>query len=111
MKSERFIPEFRYNKRRKHYSYIFKKEGDYRKNLLLSTKPERKKKKKGKTKTIKNVSLYKHPNPNKPEEKQYIITKIYKDDKSNFSNRRLSDWQFHSYDKRKIKKIKHKKWK
>ena len=34
--------EFRYNKKRKHYSYIFKIVGTYRKNIVLSSKPFRK---------------------------------------------------------------------
>lgn len=50
--------EFRYNKKRKHYSYLFKDIGQLRKNLLLSSKQTRKHH--GKRK--KNVKLYRHPN-------------------------------------------------
>ena len=33
------ISEFRYNKKRRHYAYIFKKIGAARKNILISSKP------------------------------------------------------------------------
>ncbi len=43
--SERRCPmsrsKFRFNKKRKHYAYLFKDLGSYRKNLILSTKPFR----------------------------------------------------------------------
>ena len=53
------ISEFRYNRRRKHYSYLFKDVGSKRKNIILSSKPVRKEHKKIK----RHVKLYKHPNP------------------------------------------------
>ena len=30
--------EFRYNKNRRHYSYLYRDKGDFRYNLLISTK-------------------------------------------------------------------------
>lgn len=102
------LSEFRYNKRRQHYSYIFGRKGNLRKNLLLTSKSIRKKKKKGKYKTYKNVELYQHPNPRK-NEKQYIIPKIEYDDSSSFGDR--LNWRFHPYDRLKIKKIKKRKLK
>ena len=36
------ISKFRYNKRRKHYSYSFKKNNSRVKNILLTSKPVRK---------------------------------------------------------------------
>ena len=56
------ISEFRWNKKRQHYSYLFKQLGDYRKNILLSTKPKVIDKRKNKEAI--NIKLYKHPNPN-----------------------------------------------
>lgn len=97
------LSEFRYNKKRQHYSYIFGQKGNLRKNLLLTSKDTRKKKKKGKYKEKKNIKLYRHPNPNKNEE-QYIIPKIEYDDFSSFGKE--LNWNFHPYDRRKIKKIK-----
>lgn len=46
------LSEFRYNKRRKHYSYIYGQKGDYRKNLLLSSKSTRRIKKETKLKFL-----------------------------------------------------------
>ena len=95
--------EFRYNKKRKHYSYIFKVVGDYRKNIVLSSKPFRKRH--GKIK--KNILLFKHPNP-KCKQIVYVIPYIYIDDIRSFDCKVLL-WNFHPNDKRKIKRIKRKK--
>ncbi len=97
------ISEFGYNKRRKHYSYVYGQKGDLRKNLLLSSKPIRKVKKNGKTKIINNVKLYKNPNPNK-KDTQYIMTKRYLDHKNNFGQIKRN-WFFDRNDKRSIKRI------
>lgn len=102
--------EFRYNRKRKHYSYIYGFKGDYRQNLLLSTKPTRKVKRKGKTKIINNVKLIKHPNPNKLKEDSYLITKRYLDHKDNFGPSK-KNWFFSILDRLKVKKIKKGKWK
>lgn len=96
--------EFRYNIKRKHYSYIYKRKGDYRYNLLLSSKSIRKLKKRTRTKIINNVKLYKNPNPNKMEI-QYIMTKKYLDHKDSFGPL-INGWLFDRNDKRLIKRLK-----
>lgn len=103
------LSEFRYNKKRKHYSYLYKKKGDYRQNILISTKPFVEEKKYGKKKEIKNVSLSKHPNPNSTKE-AYIVTRRYIDHKDSFDDKVYQNWKFDRNDKRKIKRIKKGKW-
>ncbi len=95
--------EFRYNKRRKHYSYVFKDMGHYRKNILLSSKPIMKKHGRGK----KNIKLYKHPNPNSNKE-VYLIPIIFLDSFDAFETKKAR-WRFDKNDKRKVKRIIHKK--
>ena len=95
--------EFRYNRKRKHYSYLFKDAGTGRKNIVLSSKPYRKEHKKLK----KNIKLFKNPNPNN-QNQSYLIPKIYIDSIDSFDERVLK-WRFHSSDKRKVKRIKKKK--
>lgn len=102
--------EFRYNKKRQHYSYIYKFSGNNRHNLLLSSKSTRKVKKHGKTKVIKNVKLIKHPNPNKPNEASYLMVQRYVDDKDDFDYK-INNWSFDPMDRIKIKRIKKGKWK
>ena len=46
------ISEFRYNKKRKHYSYIFKKRGPKVGNILVTSRSFVKKRKNGKDKKI-----------------------------------------------------------
>ena len=96
------LSEFRWNKKRQHYSYLFKQCGDLRKNILLSTKPKVIDKRK--SKEADNVKLYKHPNPNSNKE-VYAIPRVYLDHYSSFDNRTYN-WNFHNFDKRNIKKIK-----
>ena len=76
--------------------------GDYRKNILLSTKPKVIDKRKNKEAS--NIKLYKHPNSNS-NKVVYAIPKIYADHYSSFDNRTYN-WNFHNFDKRNIKKIK-----
>jgi len=92
--------EFRFNKRRKHYSYLFKGNEFRIKNIVLSTKPYRKEH----SKIKKNVKLYKHPNPNSVKQ-AYIVPIIYNDDIASFDEKKLN-WRFHPNDKRKVKRIK-----
>ena len=94
------ISEFRFNKRRKHYSYIFKKVLFRRKNLVLITKPYRKEHKKLRN----NVKLYKHPNRN-CDKQVYVVPIVYNDNENSFDSKKLN-WTFHPNDKRKIKRIK-----
>ena len=98
------LSEFRYNKKRKHYAYLYGQKGDLRKNLLLSSKPSRKLKSGGKTRIINNGKLYKNPNPNKTDD-QYIMTRRYLDHKDNFDAKK-GKWSFDVNDKRLIKRIK-----
>ena len=103
------LSEFRYNKKRKHFSYIFGRKGNLRKNLLLTSKPIKKiKRKKGKYIEKKNVKLYQNPDPNDYSD-SYVIPKVYCDDESSFG-RLKSNWRFHTYDRLVIKKIKRGKW-
>ena len=101
--------EFRYNKKRKHYAYIFKAHGFKRKNILISSKPlmieKKHKKNRLKTKITINIILYRHPNPSK-EGSYYVIPKIYVDDITAFDSVVLKKWTFDKNDKRKIKRIK-----
>ena len=92
--------EFRYNRKRKHYSYLFKDVGNRRKNIVLTSKAYRKEHKKLK----KNVKLYKNPNPNK-DNQSYLIPIIYNDNIESFDDRNLK-WKFHPNDKRKVKRLK-----
>lgn len=90
------IPFFAFNKRRKHPSYVFKeKDGKYH-NLLITHSKEDKKRR--------NIPLYRNPNPD-DNSKAYIHNKVYVDPKNSF-DRVFSYWKFHSFDKRKIKRIK-----
>ncbi len=95
--------EFRYNRKRKHYSYLFKDIGQRRKNTVLTSKPYRKEHKKKK----KNIKLFKNPNPNSNND-SYLIPKIYVDNIDSFDERKLK-WGFHPNDKRKVKRIQRKK--
>lgn len=91
--------EFRYNKKRKHYAYLFKDKGDYRKNILLSTKPYRM----IKGKIYQNIRLSKHPNKNSNKE-VYLMDYVSTDHKNSF-RKKLNNWQFDKNDKRKVKRI------
>ena len=91
--------EFRYNRKRKHYSYLFQDIDSKRKIIILSSKAYRKEHKKMK----RNVKLFKNPNPNNQND-SYLIPKIYVDDISSFDERKLK-WSFHRNDKRKVKRI------
>ena len=94
--------EFRYNRKRKHYSYLFKDVGSKRKNIILSSKPVRKEHKRIK----RNIKLYKHPNP-KENKGAYLVPKVYLDEFGSFDKKR-EGWIFHPNDKRKVKRLKRK---
>ena len=101
--------EFRWNKKRKHYAYLFKDKGDYRKNLLLSSKPimieKKHKKNRIKTRITINIALHHHPNILK-NDKFYVIPIVYIDNKDSFDVVVLKTWTFDKNDKRKIKRLK-----
>ena len=101
--------EFRWNKKRKHYAYLFKDLGEYRMNILLHSDPT-KNKNFDKHDLIafrkKNVLLFRHPNPNKPSnEKYYVEIRVYIDHIKCFDVR-IYNWKWDINDKRKIKRIK-----
>ena len=100
--------EFRYNKKRKHFSYIHKKRGLKVENILISSKPFVIKHKNGKDKIVLiNVRLFHHPNPAK-EGLFYVVPRNYFDDYSSFGQKQYA-WNWHRHDKRKIKRIKKQK--
>ncbi len=96
--------EFRWNKKRKHYAYLFKDIGSLRLCLIITTKPYRLVN--GKYKE--NIKLYRHPNPNS-DKCAYIIPFVYIDSYIVFFDK-VYKWCFDTNDKRKIKRIK-KIWK
>ena len=101
--------EFRWNKKRKHYAYIFKDVGDRWKNILLHSDPfkiEGLSQEKIKEIHRKYIKLYRHPNKNKPtEETFYVENRIYCDEKVCFDEH-VYPWNWDINDKRKIKRIK-----
>ena len=105
------LPEFRYNRKRKHYSYVFKRTNDVYYNLLLSSKPTEVKTREKRKVVYNNVPLTAHPNPNKPNVKQWIMPKVRKDKGFEKTFDKKLNWSFHPQDKWKIKKIKKGKWK
>ena len=104
--------EFRWNKKRKHYAYLHKDLGEFRKNILLTSKPKVFRKKNGKVKVVfNNVRLYAHLNPSKKNSadqfiEYFVIPKNYVDNISSFDEYVFQDWCFDKNDKRKIKRIK-----
>lgn len=99
------ISEFRYNKKRKHYSYIHGQRNDRRKNILITSKPVIRTKKKD----IHNKPLFHHPNKYN-DGQYYVVIRNYSDDKSCFGDKTY-DWNWDRNDKRTIKRIKRKKYK
>ena len=92
--------EFRFNKKRKHYAYIFKDLGIYRKNVIFTTKAFRL----FHGSKRKNIELHKHPNKNS-NVKVYVIPLVYIDSKDSF-DKKVLDWVFDKNDKRLIKRLK-----
>ena len=101
--------EFKWNKKRKHYSYLFKDVGNKRKNILLHTDPSKKKDwnhKKQKVFEKTHVKLHRHPNPSKSKDETfYVETRHYLDNESSFDGR-VYNWKWDKNEKRKIKRIK-----
>ena len=101
--------EFRWNKKRKHYSYLFKKMGLLVKNILVHSDPSSKSnwnKEKQKDFEKKHVKLFRHPNPNKNgKETFYVEKRIYMDPEDSFHERKYP-WSWNKNDKRLIKRIK-----
>ena len=98
--------EFRWNKKRKHYAYLFKDDGCKCKNILISSKPVMiEKKNRSKKRVTPNIPLFHHPN-HKKEGRFYIIPIIYCDYFSSFDDKRYNGWCFDKNDKRMIKRLK-----
>ena len=103
---------FKFNKKRKHYAYIYRIKNGWCYNIILTTQESSIQKKHGKTQLIKNIRLFRHPNPNK----QGLIVFIYNhppyiDFIDSFDFKELK-WKWHSNDKRKVKRFKkYKKYK
>ena len=100
--------EFRWNKKRKHYAYLFKDKGAYVANILLSSKSEVKDNRHPERKIIiKNIKLFRHPS-NK-DGIFYIVARCYLDHIDSFDKKIYTNWKWNKNDKRKIKRIK-KSW-
>lgn len=100
---------FRYNKKRKHYSYTLKEMDESSENILLTTAAFFEDKKYGKKIIRKNIPIYKHPNPNKQNDgKNYFIVNHcpYFDNNNSFCSKVYSCWKWNRNDKRKIKRFK-----
>ena len=101
--------EFRWNKKRKHYAYIFQEKGEFFKNLLIHSDPSKHKdwtKQKEKDFLKRHTVLYRNPNPNKSlSQKYYVENRIYVDKSSSFEIRKY-EWNWDKNDKRKIKRLK-----
>lgn len=91
------ISEFRYNKRRKHPSYIFRKKNNKYHSILI-THAE-------KSHNIANVKLHQNPKPTDARD-AYLVPKVYKDDVKSYNKQPYQGWKFHPFDKRKVKRIK-----
>ena len=89
--------EFRFNKKRKHPSYVFKEKNNKYHSILITHSPM--------TKNKINIKLYKNPEPNNKTD-AYLVKKIYKDDINSYSRQVFRNWKFHKYDKRNVKRIK-----
>ena len=94
--------EFRWNKKRKHYSYLFKDIGSKCMNILISSKPYVYRK--GKV-AIRNIPLFKHPSQIKSGQ-FYLVPRKYLDDYSCFEEKVYHSWSFDINDKRIVKRIK-----
>ena len=97
---------FRFNKKRKHYAYIFKIKNGYCLNILLTTQSKSIHKKHGKTKVVNNIKVYKHPNSKISNVVIYIYNHSpYVDSLESFSRKEL-DWIWDINDKRNVKRMK-----
>ena len=101
--------EFRWNKKRRQYAYLFKDLGDYRKNILITTDSKLVEKKHKKVVIKINIKLTQHPNPNKRDDgKDYYLVnhRPYVDHKDSFMPHVYINWKWNINDKRKVKRIK-----
>ena len=106
MRGEKMKNKFRYNKKRKHYSYIFKIVNGFCLNILLTTQPESIHKKHGKIIKIRNIKLHMHPNHRRSNTIVFIYNhQPYIDAIESFDCKQL-DWEWDVNDKRKVKRFK-----
>ena len=102
---------FRYNKKIKHYAYIFKITNGYCYNILLTTQQFSIQKKHKKEKLVKNIKLFKHPNKDSNKVAFIYNHSPYIDKSTSFDTKELL-WTWDINDKRKVKRlIKYKKYK
>ena len=97
--------KFLCNKKRKHYSYIFKVANGYCLNILLTTESSSKQKKHKKYLIIKNIKLFKHPNKNSAVEVFIYNYPPYRNSQNSFDVKTLN-WVWDINDKRKVKRMK-----
>lgn len=100
--------EFRFNKKRKHYAYLFKDTKSKTKNILITSKPVIIRFKKGRQIIKNNIPLFRHPNPNKSGQ-FYLIARVYVDEIYSFDEHKYKSWVFDKNDKRKVKRLKKQK--
>lgn len=96
---------FRFNKKRKHYCYVFKVTNGRCLNILLTTDPEAKRKDHKRTRIVKNIRLYRHPNPNSNITAYLYNHRPYNDSVDSLDNKKLK-WGWDINDKRKVKRMK-----
>lgn len=97
--------EFKFNKKRKHYSYIFKAMNGYCLNILLTTDSESRQKKHKKVIMVKNIQLFRHPNKNSKVKAFIYNHPPYLDNEKSF-DKKLLNWSWDKNDKRKVKRMK-----
>ena len=100
--------KFRYNKKRKHYSYSFRKRNGYSENILLTTDSVFENKKYGKRVIRHNIPIA-HPNPRRQNDgKTYYIVNHspYIDKEGSFYPKEYHNWKWRPNDKRKVKRFK-----
>lgn len=90
------ISEFRFNRRRRHPSYVYKKRGNRYYAILITHAP--------KTGNRDNIELFENPNP-KSTRTSYLIPRPVSDEITSFDRPKPS-WRFNRHDKRKVKRIK-----
>ena len=96
---------FRYNKKRKHYCYVFKVINGRCLNILLTTDSETKRKDHKREKIVKNIKLFKHPNPNSSVVSYIYNHRPYNDSVDCLDEKTLK-WEWDINDKRKVKRMK-----
>lgn len=97
---------FKFNKKRKHYAYVYTVKNGWCFNILLTTKGESINKKHGKKIVIKNIRLYKHPNSSSKLDVVFIFNHAPYVDRIEVFDNKILNWKWDPNDKRKIKRFK-----